>query len=47
MNTVGAFGVASALYYWSRVAGAIGRIAQYCTGAQAITWHPFVADDYH
>ena len=47
MNTVGTFGVASASYYWSRVAGSIGRIAQYCTGAQATTWHLFVADDYH
>ena len=47
VNTVGTFGVAPASYYWSRVAGAIGRIAQYCTGAQAITWHLLVADDYH
>ena len=47
VNTVGTFGVASASYYWSRVAGAIGRIAQYCTGTQAITWHLLVADDYH
>ena len=47
VNTVGTFGVASASYYWSRVAGAIGRIAQYCAGTRAITWHLLVADDYH
>ena len=47
VNTVGTFGVASASYYWSRVAGAIGRVTQYCTGRQADTWHLLVADDYH
>ena len=28
VNTVGTFGVASASYYWSRVAGTIGRLLQ-------------------
>ena len=27
INTVGTFGVASASYYWSRVAASVGRIA--------------------
>ena len=47
INTVGTFGVASASYYWSRVASAIGRIAQYLAGSSAFTWHMLVADDYH
>ena len=29
MNTVGTFGIASASYYWSRVAAAVGRLVQY------------------
>ena len=40
------FGIASASYWWSRVAGAIGRIAQYIPGNSAQTWHLLVADDY-
>ena len=28
VNTVGTFGVASASYYWSRVASAVGRLCQ-------------------
>ena len=44
---MGTFGVASASYYWSRVASAIGRIAQYLAGSSAFTWHMLVADDYH
>ena len=47
VNTVGTFGVASASYYWSRVASAIGRLCQYIAGAEARTWHLLVADDYH
>ena len=39
MNTVGTFGVASASYYWSRVASAVGRLAQYLAGNTAHTWH--------
>ena len=29
INTVGTFGIASASYYWSRVAAAVGRLVQY------------------
>ena len=46
VNKVGTFGVASASYWWSRVAGAIGRIAQYVPAHSAHTWHLLVADDY-
>ena len=42
INTVGTFGVTSASYYWSRVASAKERVAQYLAG-----WHMLVADDYH
>ena len=47
VHTVGTFGVASASYYWSRVAGAIGRVTQYCSRSKADTWHVLVADDFH
>ena len=47
VNTVGTFGVASACYYWSRVASAVGRLTKYCTGSRATRWHMLVADDYH
>ena len=46
VNTVGTFGVASASYYWSRVAAAVGRLAQYLAGYSCTTWHMLVADDY-
>ena len=46
MNTVGTFGVASASYYWSRVAGSIGRLLQYLSGHSSTSWHMLVADDY-
>ena len=46
IDTVGTFGVASASYYWSRVAGAVGRLAQYLVASAATTWHMLVADDY-
>ena len=46
VNKVGTFGIASASCWWSRVAGAIGRIAQYILGHSAYTWHLLVADDY-
>ena len=36
-----------ASYYWSRVAGAIGRLAQYLAGLSSATWHMVVADDFH
>ena len=47
LNTVGTFGAASASYCWSRVASAIGRLAQCLAGSSAHTWHMLVADDYH
>ena len=47
VNTVGTFGISSASYYWSRVAGAIGRLAQYLAGHSSATWHMLVADDFH
>ena len=47
VNTFGTFGIASASYYWSRVASAIGRLCQYMAGTSARTWHLLVVDDYH
>ena len=47
VNKVGTFGVASASYWWSRVATAVGRLSQYCAGHSARTWHMLVADDFH
>ena len=47
INTVGTFGVASASYYWSRVAASVGRIIQDISGRSATTWHQLVADDFH
>ena len=44
MNTVGTFGVASASYYWSQIAGALGRLAPYLAGDSATTWHMLVQD---
>ena len=46
-NTVGTFGIASASYYWSRVAASIERITQKIPGLSATTWHQLVADDFH
>ena len=46
VNTVGTFGIASASYYWSRVAAAVGRILQYLSGHTSTSWHMLVADDY-
>ena len=45
VNTVGTFGVASASYYWSRVASSLGRLSQYLVGARGR--HMLVADDFH
>ena len=45
-HTVGTFGVSSASYYWSRVAGSIGRLAQYLVGKLSTSWHMLVADDF-
>ena len=47
VNIVGTFGVASASYYWSRVASALGRLSKCLTGKSATTWHQLVADDFH
>ena len=37
IGKVGTFGVASASYYWSRVASALGRLYQYLSGTSATT----------
>ena len=47
INTVGTFGIASASYWWSRVATALGRLTQDVPGKAATTWHLLVADDFH
>ena len=46
VNTVGTFGIASASYYWSRVAAAVGRLVQYLSAYTSTSWHMLVADDY-
>ena len=46
IHTTGTFGVSSASHYWSRVAGSIGRLAQYFVGELSTTWHMLVADDF-
>ena len=46
IHTVGTFGVSSASYYWSRVPGSIGRLAQYLVGKLLTSWHTPVADDF-
>ena len=46
IHTMGTFGVSSASYYWSRVVGSIGRLAQYLVGKLSTTWHVLVADDF-
>ena len=46
INTVGTFGIASASYYWSRVAAAVGRLVQYLSAHTSTSWHMLVADDY-
>ena len=47
INKVGTFGISSASYCWSRVAGALGRLSQYLIGGKARTWHLLVADGFH
>ena len=47
VNTVGTFGISSASQCWSRVAGAIGCVAQYLAGHSWAIWHMLVADDFH
>ena len=46
-NTVGTIGVASASYFWSRVAASVGRVTQYIARRSATAWHQLVADDFH
>ena len=46
VNNVGTFGIASASYCWSRVAGAIGLLLQHLSGHSSTSWHMHVADDY-
>ena len=46
INTVGTFGIASASYYWSQVAAAVGRLVQYLSAYTSTSWHMLVADDY-
>ena len=46
IHTVGTLGVSSASYYWSRVAGPIGRLPQCVVGDLCTTWHVLVADDF-
>ena len=46
VNTVCTFGIASASFYWSRVAAAIGRLVQNLSAYTSTFWHMLVADDY-
>ena len=46
VNTVDTFGIASASYYWSRVASSVGRLLQYISADTCTSWHMLVADDY-
>ena len=39
VNTVGTCGIASASYYWSRVAAAVGRLLQYLAGNTSTSRH--------
>ena len=43
VNTVGTFGVSSASYCWSWIAGALGRLALYLAGSSASSWHMLVS----
>ena len=45
INTVGTFGIASASYYWSRVAAAVGRLVQYLSAETSTSWHMLVAKE--
>ena len=38
--------LASASYYWSRVAAAVGRLVQYLSAYTSTSWHMLFADDY-
>ena len=46
VNTVGTFGIASASYYWSRVAAAVDRLVQYLSAYTSTSWHMLVADNF-
>ena len=45
MHTVGAFGLASAAYWWQRVAAAVVRLAHYLLHDAAALYHLLFADD--
>ena len=45
MNKTGTFGVASAVYWWSRVATAAVRGAHYLLGHELAMWLLLVSDD--
>ena len=45
INTVGTFGVASAAYWWARVAGGFVRLVHYAVGLRAVCWALLMADD--
>ena len=45
INTTGTFGVASAAYWWSRVATALVRALHYFLGRELASWLLLVADD--
>ena len=45
INTTGTFGVASAGYWWGRLAGAMVRACHYFAGHELAMWLPIVADD--
>ena len=38
INKIGTFGVASASYFWSRAASALGRLTQYITPIRGTSW---------
>ena len=45
LNLVGTYGVASAGYWWDRIAAAIGRLTHYTLDSLAEVWLLIVADD--
>ena len=45
MYSCGAFGIASAAYWWARVSAAMVRLLHYCLGLLWAVWHLLYADD--
>ena len=43
---MGTLGISSASYWWSQIAGSIGRLEQHLAGDFCTTWHVLVADDF-